>query len=149
MQYTFCTKMHINKCTVTVYFCALQWDWPDSLQPGNPGQGVWPSELLSDTQQSTGVTRKKPKILHKLMITIFIFYYTNSWHWSVLSCWMKGPEMEIDTLLCKISALVSLLSSLEIKVCSCWVIPLLIVDKTHMAWFVRGKSYMSHVRSDT
>lgn len=92
---------------------------------------------------------KKPNILHYLMIMIFIFYYTNSWHWSVLSCWSKGPEMEVDTLLCKISALVSLLSSLEIKVCLCWVILLLIVDKTHMARFVRGKSFMSHVWSDT
>lgn len=35
----------------------------------------------------------------------------------VLYFWMKGPEMEIDSLLCKISALVSLLSSLEKKVC--------------------------------
>lgn len=29
----------------------------------------------------------------------------------------KGPEMEIDNLLCKISALANLLSSLEKKVC--------------------------------
>lgn len=49
---------------------------------------------------------------------------------------MKEPEMEVDTLLCKISALVSLLSSLENEVCLFWVKPLVIIDKTDMATFM-------------
>lgn len=44
--------------------------------------------------------------------------------------------MEVDTLLCKISALVSLLSSLENEVCLCYVKPLVIIDKTDMATFM-------------
>ena len=34
----------------------------------------------------------------------------------ILSLGKQGPEMELDSLLCKISALVSLLSSLEKRV---------------------------------
>lgn len=61
---------------------------------------------------------------------------------SALSFLMKDPEMEVDTLLCKISALVSLLSSLENEVCLCLVKPLVIIDKTDMATFMGGKSVM-------
>lgn len=54
----------------------------------------------------------------------------------------KDPEMEVDTLLCKISALVSLLSSLENEVCLCGVQLLLIIDQAYLLTFMRGKSVM-------
>lgn len=50
--------------------------------------------------------------------------------------------MEVDTLLCKISALVSLLSSLENEVCLCGVQLLLIIDQTYLLTFMRGKLVM-------
>lgn len=55
---------------------------------------------------------------------------------------IKEPEMEVDTLLCKISALVSLLSSLEKEVRLCGVKLLFIIIQTYMVIFTRGKTVM-------
>uniref|UniRef100_A0A4W6EHL0 phosphatidylinositol-3,4,5-trisphosphate 5-phosphatase n=1 Tax=Lates calcarifer TaxID=8187 RepID=A0A4W6EHL0_LATCA len=63
-----------------------------------------------------------------------------------LSLWNKGPEMEIDTLLSKISALVSLLSSLEKKVCFCWLSGFFFFSNWEFLQIVKFQSSPAKVR---